>query len=145
METEPAIVQTYIASGQLKLVYRHLLQLGPGSVRTAEASECAADQGAFWPMHDLLYARQDAVYAASDLDATLIGFAGDLKLDTAAFETCLKTNQHLAAVQADYQAAQADGVRFRPSFDLAGERLTGALPLGTFQQRIDAALARLKP
>lgn len=142
METEPKIVETYIATGKVKLVYRHLLQLGEGSVRTAEASECAADQGAFWAMHDLLYARQGEVYSAPDLDAALEGFARDLKLDTAAFSDCLKTNKHLAAVQADYQAAQAAGVRYRPTFDIVGERLTGALPFSAFQQRIDAALAK---
>ena len=54
METEPKIIELYIAPGKVKLVYRHLLQLGDGSVRTAEASECAADQRAFWQMHDAL-------------------------------------------------------------------------------------------
>lgn len=140
METEPQIVKTYIATGKVKLVYRHLLQLGAGSVRTAEASECASDQNAFWPMHGMLYARQDAVYAAADLDATLTQFAQDLSLDTTTFADCMQSHKHLDAVQADYQAAQRDGVRFRPSFDINGARLTGALPFSTFQQQIDAAL-----
>jgi protein-disulfide isomerase len=142
VETEPQIVKTYIATGKVKLVFRHLLQLGDGSVRTAEASECAGDQNSFWPMHDMLYARQDAVYAAADLDATLTQFAQDLSLDTATFATCMQSHTHLAAVQADYQAAQRAGVRFRPSFDINGARLTGALPFSAFQQQIDAALAR---
>ena len=85
METEPQIIRDYIATGKARLIYRHLLQLGDGSVRTAEASECAADQGQFWPMHDMLYARQSDVYAAANLDATLEGFAGDLGMDTGAF------------------------------------------------------------
>src|SRR5262245_62381556 len=98
METEPKIIEAYIVPGKAKLVYRHLLQLGDGSVRTAEASECAADQGQFWPMHGMLYHRQDEVYATDNLDTTLVGFAGDLKLDTAAFSNCLTTNKHLADV-----------------------------------------------
>ena len=142
VETEPKIVKTYIETGKVKLIYRHLLQLGEGSVRTAEASECAADQGTFWPMHDTLYARQDAVYATADLDATLTGFAKDLGMDTSAFADCMDSHKQLAAVQADYEAAQRAGVRFRPSFDIDGQRLTGALPFSLFQQRIDAALAR---
>lgn len=141
LETEPQIVKTYVTTGKVKLVYRHLLQLGEGSVRTAEASECAGDQAAFWPMHDMLYARQDAVYAAADLDATLTQFAQDLALDTTVFAGCMQSHAHLAAVQADYQAAQRDGVRFRPTFDINGARLTGGLPFSVFQQRIDAALA----
>ena len=142
METEPKITQAYIAPGKVKLIYRHLLQLGDGSIRTAEASECAADQGKFWPMHDMLYSRQSDVYASSDLDATLAGFADDLGLDGAAFGTCMSSHTHLQFVQDDYKAAQADGVQFRPVFDIDGARLTGALPFATFQKQLDAALQK---
>ena len=142
METEPKIVETYIATGKVKLVYRHLLQLGDRSVRTAEASECAADQGAFWSMRNALYARQKDIYEATDLDATLVGFANDLRLNTAAFGDCMKTHKYLSAVRADYQAAQAAGVQFRPVFDINETRLVGALPFGAFQKQLDAALAK---
>jgi protein-disulfide isomerase len=142
VETEPKITQDYIAPGTVKLVYRHLLQLGDGSVRTAEASECAADQGQFWPMHDMLYKRQSEVYASSDLDATLAGFASDLDLDGTAFGSCMVTHKHLQFVQDDYKAAQDAGVQFRPSFDIGGTRLTGALPFATFQKQIAAALPK---
>ena len=139
METEPKIIRSYIVSGRAKLVYRHLLQLGPGSLRTAEASECAADQGAFWPMHDALYARQAQVNASSNLDQTLAGFARDLHLDVATFSACLAGHTHVAAIQADYRAGERAGVRFRPTFDVNGRRLTGALPFATFQQAIAEA------
>jgi protein-disulfide isomerase len=141
VETEPQIVAEYITTGKAKLVYRHLTQIGEDSVVTAEASECAADQGKFWPMREALYTRQDEVYGAADLDATLIGFAQDLGLDAAAFEDCMQTRKHLGAVQADHRAATADGVRSRPVFDIApGEqRIIGAQPLRVFQQLLDAA------
>jgi protein-disulfide isomerase len=142
VEIEPKIVESYITTGKVKLVFHHLLQLGPGSVRTAEAAECAADQGKFWPMHDMLYVRQDEVFRTSDLDSTLVGFGRDLGLDTVAFADCLQSHMHLAAVQAADQAAQAAGVRFRPTIDINGVRLTGALPFATYQKAIDAALAR---
>jgi protein-disulfide isomerase len=142
VETEPKITQAYIAPGKVKLIYRHLLQLGDGSVRTAEASECAADQGKFWPMHDTLYARQSEVYASTDLDTTLAGFAHDLGIDGAAFGSCMSEHKHLQFVQDDYKAAQAAGVQFRPVFDIGETRLTGALPFATFQRQIDAALPK---
>jgi protein-disulfide isomerase len=117
-----------------------LLQLGEGSVRTAEASECAADQGAFWPMRAMLYARQDDVFATTDLDATLAGFASELGLDADAFGACMQSNKHLQFVQDDFRAALAEGVQSRPVFDIDGARLIGALPLSAFQNRIEAAL-----
>jgi len=140
--TEPKIIQDYIAPGTVKLVYRHLLQLGDGSVRTAEASECAADQHAFWPMHDMLYRRQSDVYASNDLDATLAGFASELKLDAGVFGSCMATHKHLQFVQDDYKAATDAGIQFRPAFDIGSVRLTGALPFSTFQKQIAAALPK---
>jgi protein-disulfide isomerase len=141
VETEPTIIAEYITSGKAKLIYRHLTQIGEESVITAEASECAADQGAFWPMREALYVRQDEVFGAADLGAALAGFAQDLGLDTTAFNDCMQTHKHLGAVEADHQAATADGVRSRPVFDIApnGRRIIGAQPLRVFQQLLDAA------
>ena len=141
METEPQIITDYIATGKVKLVYRHLLQLGDNSLRTGEASECAADQGKFWPMREMLYARQDTVYGG-DLDATLAGFAADLGLDATEFGSCMQAHKHQQFVEDDYRAAVADGIQFRPVFDINGVKLTGALPYATFQKQIEAALAK---
>jgi protein-disulfide isomerase len=141
VETEPQIIKNYIATGKVKLVYRHLLQLGDGSLRTGEASECAADQGKFWPMREILYARQHSIYGG-DLDATLAGFAKDLGLDTTTFGNCMQTHKHQQFVQDDYRAAVAAGIQFRPAFDINGAKLTGALPFVTFQKQIDAALSK---
>jgi len=141
VETEPQIIKNYIATGKVKLVYRHLLQLGDRSLRTGEASECAADQGKFWPMRAMLYARQDTIYGG-DLDATLAGFARDLGLDATTFSSCMQTHKHQQFVQDDYRAAVAAGIQFRPVFDINGARLTGGLPFATFQKQIDAALSK---
>jgi protein-disulfide isomerase len=142
VETEPKIIAEYVLSGKVKLVYRHLAQIGEGSISTAEASECAADQGRFWPMRELLYTRQDDVYASSEIGATLSGFAQDLGLDSAPFNTCMQNHTHLAAVQADYRATQAEGVRSRPVFDIepGGQRLIGGQSFSVFQRLLDAVL-----
>jgi protein-disulfide isomerase len=141
VETEPKIIAEYITTGKAKLIYRHLVQLGDGSLATGEASECAADQGKFWPMHNALYSRQNEVYGSSDLNTTLAGFAQDLGLDANAFGDCLQTHKHLAAVQADHRAATEAGVRSRPVFDIlpGSQRLIGAQPFEVFQRLIDAA------
>ena len=47
---------------RLRFVYRHfpLTSVHPHAQRAAEAAEAAGAQGAFWPMHDLLFEHQDA-------------------------------------------------------------------------------------
>ncbi len=136
LETEPELIQAYVATGKVKIVYRHLLQLGERTVRASEASECAADQGKFWEMRDVLYRQQDAIYAAENVDDLMVDLAGGLGLDTQVFTECLQSNKHLGAIEADYQASQEAGVRSRPVFDIDGTRLIGALPFEQFQQVI---------
>jgi protein-disulfide isomerase len=134
VETEPAILERYIATGKVRLVYRHLLQLGEGSMRAAEASECAADQGKFWEMRRAIYAGQGALYGSSSVEAALSVFAQDVGLDMGAYNECMVSRKHEQAIQADFQAAQAEGVRSRPVFDINGTRLIGARPFEDFQQ-----------
>lgn len=141
METEPKIIEAYIATGKAKLIYRHLLQLGEGTTRTAEASECAADQGKFWEMRNLLYERQSDLYATNNLEGALIVFARELSLDEDPFNSCMSSRKHLEAVRADYLDAQAAGVRSRPTIDINGVRIVGAQPFEVFQRTIDKALA----
>ena len=64
--------------GRLRFAFRHfpLPRSIPTRARAAEASEAAAAQGAFWPMHDALYAR-----AGSSGSTTSSRAAAELGLD----------------------------------------------------------------
>jgi len=137
VETEPQIISSFIATGKARLVYRHLLQLGEQTARASEASECAADQGQFWKMRFSLYRRQSELYQSGDLEATLADLAGDIGLDTQQFGACMAKSPHRSEIEADYQAAQAEGIRTRPAFIINGRRLVGALPFEQFQQAIE--------
>lgn len=142
METEPKIYEAYIATGKVRLVYRHLLQLGEGSLRAAEASECAGDQGKFWEMRRAIYAGQSDLYSSSSAEAALTVFAKDIGLDPGEYNACMVAQTHRAAVEADYRAATEAGVRSRPVFEINGERLIGARPYEDFERAIEAALSR---
>ena len=49
--------------GDVRYVWRHLPlnDVHPRAQLAAEAAEAAAEQGAFWEMHDLLFEHQDAL------------------------------------------------------------------------------------
>ncbi len=55
-EIEPAIVEQYVKTGDVRLVFRNLAFLGEESHWAAVASSLAADQDLFWPFHDYLFA-----------------------------------------------------------------------------------------
>jgi protein-disulfide isomerase len=142
VETEPQIYEAYIATGKARLIYRHLLQLGEGSMRASEAAECAGDQGKFWEMRRAIYAGQSDIFASGSVEGALSVFAQDIGLDPGAYNQCMVAGTHRAAIEADYQAAREAGVRSRPVFEINGARLLGARPFAEFQQAIDAALGQ---
>jgi protein-disulfide isomerase len=91
---------------QVRLVFRHFpLRTHPHALRAAEAAEAAAAQGAFWPMHDRLFADQLALS-----DDELIGYAGALGLDAREVRTALREEVFQEKVLAQKRAAVRAGV-----------------------------------
>lgn len=75
----------------------------------AEAAEAAGAQGAFWEMHDLLFARQQewAGLSEAEFRTALEGYARDLDLDAEAFASALDDGTYRDKVQASYDQAMA--------------------------------------
>ena len=109
--------------GRLRFAFRQfpLRETHPDAERAAEASEAAAAQGAFWPMHDALY-RQRGQLGLSDV----LGAARGIGLDTERIAAELESGAHAAAVQEDLDGGLAAGVRGTPTFFVNGERHEGA-------------------
>lgn len=137
LEVEPQIIERYVATGQAKLIYRHLTQIGEESIRAAEAMHCAGEQGRYWEMRRSLYERQIDLLSAGSLDGGLQFIAQDLGLDTTAFGACLQENRHRAEVEADARASREEGVRQRPTFDINGTRLVGGRRYEDFTAILD--------
>jgi protein-disulfide isomerase len=136
-QTLPTILQEY--GDRIRFVYRDfpLATLHPFAEKAAEAGECAHEQGAFWPYHDLLFNNQRALDRASlGTYATMSG----LKMD--AFNGCLDSAKYADEVAADEQAGVAAGVTGTPAFLVNGRLMVGAQPFAVFKAAIDAALAQ---
>jgi Thioredoxin len=60
---EPVVRELLSDFADVRYVWRHLplTDVHPHTQLAAEAAEAAADQGAFWEMHDLLLRNQDAL------------------------------------------------------------------------------------
>jgi len=114
--------------------------LGPESGWAAEASECAAEQDAFWEYHDKLFDSQSGENQGAFSKENLKSFAADLKLDTAQFDECLDTGKYTQVVEEQTNAAQQLGVRSTPAFVINGIPLIGAQPFDAFQQVIETEL-----
>jgi NhaA family Na+:H+ antiporter len=106
----------------LRYVFRHLPlpEVHPHGELAAEATEAAGAQGAFWAMHDRLFAHQDQLAAADLLD-----HAAALGLDLGRFAGDLGEGRYAQRVRDDVASAEASGVRGTPTFFVNGERHQG--------------------
>lgn len=140
-ETGAQIEETYVDEGLVRIGYWHFAILGNQSVLAAEASECAAEQDAFWDYHDYLYQPDIGSQGAGMNRENLKQFAADLALDTAAFNECLDSGQFSQFVQGQRSVAQQIGVSSTPTFLVNGEPVIGAQPFQNFETIIEQELA----
>lgn len=141
MGAEPAIRQNYVQTGQVKLVFNSMLDFGPNSLQAAHAARCAADQQAFWPMHDALFNHQREIYGG-DVAAVGASIATELGLDTDAFSACMADQRYADLLQQQDQTRRATGIRTRPTFDINGQLVVGAQGFDAFKGVIEPLLAQ---
>jgi Na+/H+ antiporter NhaA len=138
-QAEPVIRELLRDSGDVRYVWRHL-PLGdvhPHALLAAEASEAAAAQGAFWAMHDLLLAHQDAL---SPRD--LIGYAEQLGLDVDRFSDELEAHRMRNRIAEDVEGADRSNVAGTPTFFVNGQRHHGAYDIRSLTEAVNASRAR---
>lgn len=152
VETEPLLVEKYIASGKVYFTYRSFGEfIGPESRAAAEAAYCAGEQNKYWEYHDILFANQTGENVGDYADRRILAFAETLDLDIGAFRSCFESGKYSQRVDQDYKDGSAAGVEATPSFVLTyvvnGETkqsiIAGAYPFSEFEKQIEAALAEM--
>jgi Na+/H+ antiporter NhaA/predicted DsbA family dithiol-disulfide isomerase len=138
-QAEPVLRELLRDFGDVAYVWRHLPlnDVHPSAQQAAEAAEAAAEQGAFWEMHDLLLERQDALGFRD-----LVGYAAELGLDVDRFEEDLRTRSGSGRVARDVDSADLSAVSGTPTFFINGLRHYGAYDIATLSAAVKAARAR---
>jgi protein-disulfide isomerase len=157
-QTEPSLVEAYVATGQVYFTYRSAgnwvsRNIGGGKTESedaAKAAYCAGDENKYWEMHDMLYANVIGEDVGSFTDRRLSAIAEATGLDMAQYEECYSSDKYQDQVDQDFKDGVQAGVNGTPTFILtytnaAGEEVSqvieGAQPFDVFQQAIEAALA----
>jgi protein-disulfide isomerase len=139
--TGAQLLRTYIAEGKVKLVFRHFAFLGAESNWAAEATECAAEQGKFWDMHDKLYASQAGENRGAFSKSNLKRMGDALGLGPS-FAACVDSGRYAQAIRDLSDDASERGVRATPTLYIDGRKIEGAATFEQLKTIIDAALAR---
>ena len=132
----------YVQQGKVKIEFRMFPIVGQESFNAAQAAEAARDQGKFWEYHDALFNAQGSENGGNFTYEKLVALARHVGLDIPAFEATLGGNTHLAAIQKEKDAADANGVSSTPTFFIGDKKIVGAQPFGQFSAVIDAELAK---
>jgi protein-disulfide isomerase len=138
-QAEPVVRELIRDFADVRYVWRHLPlnDVHPHAQIAAEAAEAAADQGAFWEMHDLLLDNQDALQPDD-----LVAYAEQLGLDVERFTNSLREHTGAARVAEDIDSADLSGVSGTPTFFINSRRQHGAYDIASLSAAVRAAGAR---
>ncbi|WBB61507.1 Na+/H+ antiporter NhaA [Streptomyces sp. WMMC500] len=136
---EPVVRDLLADFGDVRYVWRHLplTDVHPSAQLAAEAAEAAAEQDAFWEMHDRLLAGQDRLTPRD-----LVEHAADLGLDVERFSRSLHGGSGAGRVDEDTESADLSGVAGTPTFFVNGRRHHGAYDIDSLSAAVRAARAR---
>jgi protein-disulfide isomerase len=138
-QAEPVVRELLRDFGDVRYVWRHLplSDVHPNAQLAAEAAEAAANQGAFWEMHDLLFEHQDAL-SADDL----MSYADQLGLDVDRFSEELREHAGAPEIAEDVDSADLSSVSGTPTFFINGQRHYGAYDIQSLTKAVRTAGAR---
>ena len=140
----PSIESEYIDTGRAKLIFVNLPlpSLHPNSPAAHEFAMCAAMQGSFWPVHDLLYQHQ-AVWAPLEAPReyfTLLADSAGLDLDS--LNACFESGSARWIVQQEAESvAQQANITSTPSFIMETLILAGYQPIEIWRPILDSIFA----
>ncbi len=144
--TRGTIIDNYVDSGKVNIVFVDLAFLGRDSPIAAQATHCADDQGKYWEYHSILYYKQEGIDNGWASKSMLKEYANELKLDSDQFASCIDSAKYAKNVQNSYNAAVKMKVSSTPTFYLFDhengmvEKISGAQPLSVFVKTIDSML-----
>ena len=126
-EVQPIVREIQRRLGDdLCFAFRHfpLTNVHPHAEHAAEAAEACGEQGAFWPMHETLFANQDTLD-----DESLAQYAAALGLDETRVLQEVILDAHAHRIREDFRSGVRAGVNGTPCFFINGQRYDGARAL----------------
>lgn len=140
--TEPQIIDSFVETGQARIVFWPVLNHGDASVYATLTAECVArqDGAAFWEIHHYLFTHQGELWGA-DRDY-FIEAAIQVGADEVTFANCYDGGEALAHIMELDRLRRERGIYTQPVFDVNGQVFYGSQSFPTFSAVIESALAQ---
>jgi protein-disulfide isomerase len=142
LTTFPAIDSAYIATGKVRWAFVNfpLTSVHDNALAAAEVGLCAAQQNAFWRVHDLLYQHQDVWAPLKQPEAFFLSLADSAKISRPALLACVQSPATRETLRQEAEGATRSGANSTPTFYIEGGLLSGAQPMAIFRQVLDSII-----
>lgn len=146
--TEPDVRKRLIDTGLANMRFYDfpIVELHPNSLFASLAASCAADQGKFWPMHDVLLARQGEWegHTRNKPNPTpeFESYAKEIKLDMARYKACFDSRENVPRINAHYKAGLELQVQATPSFVIGGTLYRGNQPYDAIKTAVEVGTVK---
>ena len=145
VNTLPSVLDTFVRSGRVRLVYRGIVVIGPNSVDGLRAIYAAGAQNKLWTLADALYMHQGAENSGWITPAVIRTAAAEAGANPTAILARAKLQSSVTAIRSAETESSTDKVRGTPTFVLQkplGRRIQVPAPLDPtgFTAALSAAL-----
>lgn len=136
-ETLPQIIDDFVRTGQVKLVFHDFPRLGTNagiadpndfsvelhdenneSSLAAQAAMCAGEQDQYLQMSERMFGNYGGIQSGAFSRANLDRFANDMSLDTDAFGACMDSQRYVPALSGSVEQGMGLGITGTPMFIL---------------------------
>ncbi|HXV65917.1 MAG TPA: thioredoxin domain-containing protein [Nitrosopumilaceae archaeon] len=135
------ILNEYVETGKVNLVFKDFPLNGPDSILAAEAAYCAGDQGKYWEYHNELYTNWGGERTGWINYDSLNKFAVTVNLSIDDFSSCLSGHKYKEKVLDLEKFGKEIGIDATPSFLVFNDKkiikIRGNQPLDVFRKAID--------
>jgi protein-disulfide isomerase len=135
-------IESLVREKKANVRYHVLSFLGDESVRAANASFCAADEGQFLDFHKAIYAVQSSVENSGFWsNETLVEIGKKIGITSTTFENCVTKGSKVDLVQANADSMSKFGVQGTPTVFINGkkwERTQSEFLLEEFKAAVEA-------
>lgn len=136
-------IESLIREKKATVRYHVLSFLGDESVRAANASFCAADEGQYLDFHHALYAVQSPLENSGFWsNETLVNIGKKIGITSQSFADCVTKGSKVEIVKANYDSMSKFGVQGTPTVFINGkkwERTQNEFSLEEFKAAVEAA------
>lgn len=136
-------IESLVRDNKATVRFHVLSFLGDESVRAANASFCAADEGQYLDFHHALYAVQSPLENSGFWsNEKLIAIGQKIGISSTKFSDCVTKGSKIALVKANYDSMSKFGVKGTPTVFINGklwERKSPDFNLAEFKAAVEAA------